>query len=424
MSHTPLEIPPWNPEKLTKKPVPPPPAPTKHNSFNIMPKETHAKNVGMNNAQNEPNSQNRYGRRTQYDHNSPNRQRSRYRSKAPPPKSDQPQEEAPPILPHQIVSGKLTPQHRHYIYLMTHKVTPETTDSEIMNIKEAGTYLLTRPPFNYSIKAPVVSYMKVPSSIVDFFIEAFVIDQPYNMRFLCNKTFPNEITLSAALPIPIPISFVSKEQGKTHLGFYDSETSSAKETQDLVSVALNTIFNRNYLVYEFHNIDREYFNPTTLRQIQEKCDIIMLYKEIPPEEDMHEEQEQDEGIFSVKLYIMKVNFTEEKEKLVKNEIKALFEKVSLHECKICHNFFGIDDGSQCITHKHRGERIPFKNGEMEEYDADENGNFVQYVNYTCCGEIEINEDGCDPTPIYHENHIKNEETEFSVLKEIETKLFQ
>ena len=122
---------------------------------------------------------------------------------------------------------------------------------------------------------------------------------------------------------------------------------------------------------------------------------------------------------------MKVNFTEEKERNVNDEINGFFKKVSLFECKICHNLFVIDDQSQCITHGHKGKRVPFSSGEMEEYDVDEIGNPVVFVKYSCCGEKEINEDGCDlENPIDHKNHIADEERVFSTLSVSEMKLFR
>jgi hypothetical protein len=272
---------------------------------------------------------------------------------------------------------------------MNNEVTDSMTDDEFYATEDLGLDLLSMPPIDSL--APYggqpVRILRVPAGVADFLIEALALDEPEDSRHLAGKHFPEKRTLKFAMPVPVPISV--ETQGVTvSLGFYDIPGFLSERVQDLVKKILNAFAQREVLVAKLNLVDSRSLTMTEIDEFAYGYDVCVLARlgQTDPDQESR----------SLSLMIMKSHWDGALEQSVMKGLKQLYDSAALGYCKNCKQIFAEADGATCFTTRHKGQQIHFEDGEWEVVDYTEGDEEpITYVRYTCCGEVPIDEKGCE-----------------------------
>ena len=226
----------------------------------------------------------------------------------------------------------------------------------------------------------------VPAFLGKMFIEAFGCNQLQKTRFMEEKPYPNGHIMELALPTRVPVEIVTETPEKIRFGFFNTNTISAKEVDDLVDALLKVVSRRELFVAEFKHIDNELLSAEEFDRITKNLRVAMLVSYGATDE---ETQSTD-----VSLKVMKVDWTPEFEQKVRNEFTQLFQKCALYNCKQCEMLFNPNDNASCQEFYHPGEQIELEPGVWDAVEIDEEtGEPITIVKFTCCGECEEGQ-GC------------------------------
>ena len=192
----------------------------------------------------------------------------------------------------------------------------------------------------------------------------------------------------------VPILMKLTEDYKVKIIFNSIKTSQVIPPSMISSESLLKFFENMYKIFnetkkvfiKFENSD--FLIHDIIKSLIEPYDLFYC-KEISV--DSFYEDIINQNIY---LYHRKSNFDP---KIYEEIFLKLIPKLSLYKCNKCNNYFILDE-KECFLYKHEGERLPFENGEMEEFEIDENGEEIVYYNYSCCGEVISDDPGCKKEP--------------------------
>jgi hypothetical protein len=272
---------------------------------------------------------------------------------------------------------------------MNNQVTETMTDDELYAIKELGLDLLGMPPIESIVRysGQPVRILRVPAFLAEFLIEAFAVDEPENSRHIAGKHFPMKRTLKFAIPVPVPIS-VETQGAMIALGFYDIPGFPSEQVQDLVKKILTAFDKREVLIMKLNSVDSRGLTMAEIDEFAYGYDVCVLARlgEADPVAESR----------SLSLAIMKSHWDPALEQSVVTGLEGLYKAASLGYCKNCKQIFADADGATCITTRHKGRQIPFDDGEWEVVEYTEDDEYpVTFVRYTCCGEVPVDERGCE-----------------------------
>jgi hypothetical protein len=247
-------------------------------------------------------------------------------------------------------------------------------------------------------RSPVRS-MSVPSSIADFFIEGFAVDQINSMKQVPNKNFGTPVVLQFSLPAITPIAVRSEKPSEIVLGFYDTPNMSANETFQLVSVILTVISRMELFVVDFTNVDRSAFTREEIIDLAEDYDLVLLKYD----------GETDDGldVQDFTLKILKTQWNLEREETVRSGIEEMFRVAYVTYCKQCGLVYAPTDSTPCCVYYHSGKQLEFSPGQLEEVELDDDDQPVVLVKWSCCGEVLADEPGC--SVVEKDSHEPDEE---------------
>jgi hypothetical protein len=230
-----------------------------------------------------------------------------------------------------------------------------------------------------------------------FIIEGFAIDQPSSTRFLAEKLFSHPVTLRFSVPATVPVR-VSSPSGGFTFGFYDTTVMTAAETSARFSAIADVIARKEVYVVEFTNVDKIAFTIEEVGSFADDYNLILL-KSDGPADDALETQ-------CFTLRILKSHWSPEKERELHEGLRELFDLVFVAFCKNCGLLYSPGDTEQCVTYKHKGRQLRFESGQLEEVEMDEDDQPIVIVKWSCCGEVPVDEPGCEPVP--RGPHVLNE----------------
>jgi hypothetical protein len=181
---------------------------------------------------------------------------------------------------------------------------------------------------------------------------------------------------------------IETQSGMVALGFYDIPGFSSEHVQDLVRKILNAFARREVLVAKLNSVDSRSLTMAEIDEFAYGYDVCVLAQlgAADPETESR----------SLSLAIMKSHWDRALEQLVLGGLKQLYDDASLGYCKNCKQIFAKADGATCVTTRHKGRQIRFDNGELEVVEFTEDDEEpVTFVRYTCCGEVPVDEKGCE-----------------------------
>ena len=172
-------------------------------------------------------------------------------------------------------------------------------------MQNIGIDLINRPPFDDRLNSESVIPMNAPINLVDLLIEGLAINQPDELRFKANKQFSQQTILKIKLPVALPISFLTpNDKDKTQLGFYETNLLDANNSQEQVKTVLNTMAEREKIVYQITNVTPESFSNNELEEFTKECNVIVL---------KDNEQKGPNELVSFTLDVLKYDFDQNKE---------------------------------------------------------------------------------------------------------------
>jgi hypothetical protein len=253
--------------------------------------------------------------------------------------------------------------------------------------------------------------MNVPRCLAEFFIEALAEDAPEIRRHRGRKEYRSPVILRIRLPDPIPMLVSTHDDAKIQFGFFDTETEMADALERRVSVALNQLAGRSLFIADFRSVDIQNFPDEAIPAIARefKLPLLRLERGIDRENELKS--------FIVK--ILEVEWGDVLAAKVRAALQEAFERGKVCTCKVCGLMFSPLDHGGCEEAYHRGQRLRFPSGAIQEDDI-EGGDRVTYINTSCCGRVLL---GTSCAVRIHPEHVPDPQNPVSELILVERPLY-
>ena len=293
------------------------------------------------------------------------------------------------LLGYEIPGVSLYPLEK--LQAMDYRITAQFTQKEIESLEgfpyqEISSYTpsSSNPTINDFNKCEVVVGPCTAAFILAYFSSEDNVDK-MNKGFGEEKQEPFLVQLD--MPIAFPVLFQANSENNTYtFKFADIDSTKAEVFQKIFMHTVNNLTKLYCIKGTLTDADET--DPIESKDIADKHNIyVACYQDI---------ETADDELVTSNIYLLSKKGKEE-EAVLEQAMNEIYKHNSVCKCKKCGMVYAPAKETDCTMFYHEGMQIPFSDGEMSAYDdeeEDEEGKPLKLHNYTCCGPIPINEQGC------------------------------
>ena len=279
---------------------------------------------------------------------------------------------------------------------MDPRITPTMTQKEVealpgFPINEIQSIIPDpkNPTLDQLSKCPVEVGPCTAAFILAYFTKEAEVDK-MNKTYGDEKEGPWSIRLT--MPITFPASIQHNFETNTYtFKFGDFGSTTAEVYQKIFTYVINNLTKLYCLKGELTDADET--DPIESKDIADKYNLyVACYQDL---------ETIDDELATSHIYLFskkeEKDILEEEKDILEKAMNEIFDHNKVWKCKKCGMVYSPVKEKDCLLFIHEGDRIPFSDGEMSAYDdeeEDDDGKPLKLYNYTCCGAVPYNEQGC------------------------------
>lgn len=263
--------------------------------------------------------------------------------------------------------------------------------------------------------------IQIPIYNATFLIEIFC--EVLEEKEICNfvRDFFDQKTvyiLSILSPFPVAFEYLEKNR-MVQLTFADTSIASAHFIYQQVEFALKLFEKLPRYQATLINVDSLYYDAKRFLGISEKYGLSVI---------RGEDYDINGPAASFNVWILLNKTLQQDDSIIQkldDEFRTIYEDIQMFLCDQCNHYFSKGYGGQCVRVEHFGERIPFDDGLMEHVTQVSDDYNIRTVNYSCCGEIDIDDSiGCCDMVFPHGHLPQKKDGQIISLSQFRTCHFQ
>ncbi|OHS98299.1 hypothetical protein TRFO_35298 [Tritrichomonas foetus] len=234
---------------------------------------------------------------------------------------------------------------------------------------------------------------QVPLIVASFMIEILGVSNSFPHQ--ADKNFAEGPVYSLYLPIPVFVRFRSYDDTTVNLSVSNFPSLPNDVAKSLVSHAVQAVSEKTVIISHYLNVDIEGLDRESLQKLSQSSQLyIVKSKDVFSHDPSFKNLYRSFDLYAVPYHVNGLN--DQHAKTYHNSCESIFNEISRRQCSECNREMSAK--SKCITYKHKGKRIPFDNGKMEDIQRNVDGENTTFVKFSCCSDrvfkIDDNSDGC------------------------------